>query len=125
MGCGLQSGAAQSEFQSVFSTIQSAGGDRFSVKSALSLFLSGLIVPHRSRQIPETVALYYTPNKTKIPGKGNIHLVTERSKLSVSRYLINSPDPGSIKVNRPTYQFTSSLNHFLLLVTHVLPIYFS
>jgi hypothetical protein len=70
MGCGLQSGAAQSEFQSVSSTVQSAGGDRFSVKSALSLFLSGLIVPHRSRQIPETVALYYTPNKTKNTRQG-------------------------------------------------------
>ncbi len=42
---------------------QSAEGGRFLVGSALQLFLSGLIVPHCSGQIPETVALYYSPRK--------------------------------------------------------------
>jgi hypothetical protein len=39
--------------------VQSAGGNGFSVRPALSLFLTALLTPHRSGQIPKTKPLYY------------------------------------------------------------------
>jgi hypothetical protein len=66
-GCGPHCGALWhlSTFQSVsipgLHRVQ--WGGRFSVGLAISLFLSVLMLPHHSRQISETAAIYYTPAK--------------------------------------------------------------
>ncbi len=54
-GYGTQSGAALISF--LPQVIQSARGGGFSAGPALSLFLSGLMAPHRSVQSPKTVVL--------------------------------------------------------------------
>jgi hypothetical protein len=51
------------EFQLWSRAVQSVAGGRYFVRPALLLFFSGLMLPDRSGQIPETVALYYTPTK--------------------------------------------------------------
>jgi hypothetical protein len=43
--------------------MQSAGVGGFSDMPNLLRFLSELLTPHNSGQIPQTVALYYTPAK--------------------------------------------------------------
>jgi hypothetical protein len=59
-GCGVQSGAATVRIPVSFRSqaVESAGGVGFSVGPILSLFLRGLLVPHRSGQVPKTGSLY-------------------------------------------------------------------
>ncbi len=56
-------------------------------------FLSGLMSPHRYRQIPENIALYYTP--TKYRGKVNLHLEVNTERTPV---LDELPRPRPIRV---------------------------
>jgi hypothetical protein len=64
-GCGPQSSVAPFNIPISFwsRAMQSARGGGFSVRPALAFFLSGQLVLHHSRQIPETIALYCTPRK--------------------------------------------------------------
>jgi hypothetical protein len=59
-GCGTQSGTGPVRTPISFwsRAVESAGGGGFAIRLDLSLFLSGLLAPHRSRQGPETGRLY-------------------------------------------------------------------
>jgi hypothetical protein len=72
-GCGLQSGAVPVNILISFWSwaTYSAGGWVLS-RAGLSLFLSVVMLPHHSGQIPETAALYST---RQILGEVSLHLM--------------------------------------------------
>ncbi len=106
LGCGPQSGAVPVSIPISFRSRAAyrARGCRFSVGSALSLFIIGQLVPHRSSQIPGTVALCDTLRKYQgrwvRPGKCEVN--TEQTMV-----LTVIADPGSIRVNsKHKYHFS-------------------
>jgi hypothetical protein len=77
-----QSGAAPVNIPISFQSQapQSAGGGGFAVGPFLSLFLSGLLAPHRSGHVPETAGLYsavthHTHSSLRKPGTFNLDLI--------------------------------------------------
>ncbi len=60
--------------------VKSAGGGWFTVGPGLTLFLSGLLAPHRSGHVPETGSLYstithHTQYSFRGPGSFNLDLI--------------------------------------------------
>jgi hypothetical protein len=81
-GHGPQSGAAPVKNSNQFPVAGriECGWGGFSVVLALSLFLSGLLAPHRSGHVPETDGLYsavshHTHNSLRRPGSFNLDLI--------------------------------------------------
>ncbi len=92
--------------QSIFLSVSGPGPrrvrgvGRFSVGPALSLFLGVVMLTHRSGQIYETAALYYT---CQIPGEVSLHLMKARSKLNRPRWFMDFLNPGWIRVKTVYY----------------------